>query len=56
MQSPTPAPPPAVAVVAVSGSVLVVDRVPLGELLDATYGRLALVKVALLVVPQLVKL
>lgn len=40
----------AVAVVAVSGSVLVVDRVPLGELLDATYGRLALVKVALLVV------
>jgi copper transport protein len=38
----------AVVVLAVTGAVLVLDRVPLGELLSAWYGRLALVKVALL--------
>ena len=40
----------AVVVLAVSGAVLVLDRVAFGDLLDATYGRLALVKVALLAV------
>jgi copper transport protein len=40
----------AVVVLAVSGSLLVLERVPFDELLDATYGRLALVKVAFLAV------
>ena len=38
----------AVVVLAVTGAVLVLDRVPLGELLSSWYGRLALLKVALL--------
>jgi copper transport protein len=40
----------AVVVLAVSGSVLVVDRVGLDQLTTSTYGRLSLLKVALLVV------
>lgn len=40
----------AVAVLAVTGVVLVLERVEPGELLDSAYGRLASVKVALLVV------
>jgi copper transport protein len=40
----------AVVVLAVSGAVLVVDRVGLDQLTTSTYGRLSLLKVALLVV------
>jgi copper transport protein len=40
----------AVVVLAASGAVLVLDRVGLGDLLGSTYGRLALVKVGLLLV------
>ena len=39
----------AVVVLAASGTVLVVDRVGLDDLVGSTYGRVALVKVALLV-------